>query len=291
MKRVKKSVGTQADLASKVDITKVHSSYFSKKLNLKCFVDVGLKPINRKLPQKINYVDFGGGPGVLAGYVSEWLVGHNHQVTTSVADANPVFLYEAKKRGLKTKLCNIHSCQFANLDLITMRAVLHYNQRGEQLGILKNAVQSLRMGGWFIHQVSSGTEINCRLRSEIVNLTELSRAGTGKYHWTSIKETLELHQNAGFLSVKLAGYASPAAWSPEEQWKRFNGQKLLEAKKQNNQRIIKNIEKRKRLYLAKANGLCAVYLKKYGKRDTGVERLSNGQYRIHYQYPIFVCQK
>lgn len=285
------SVGSIADLKAGVDISKVHGGYFANSENIKSFVDNGISIIEQDLPHETQYVDFGGAQGLLASSVTDMLMSSGHIVHTQVADANQYYLDEAKKRGLETVLCNLESCNLSDVDLITMRAVLHYNSPEQQKKILSRIIMSLKTHGYFIHQVSSGSNANTELRSALVNLPSLGRAGAGDYHWTSVQETLRLHHEAGFTQTNLVGYAPAASWGPIEQWDRFNFKDLTDAVRELDEKKIQTIENRRELYLREANAVCRQFLEKYGSDETGIESLSDGNFVVHYQYPIIVSRK
>jgi SAM-dependent methyltransferase len=282
------AIGSNADMAASVNIGKVYGGYFGKPKNAEAFCKIGFASIEKSLPKKIEYADFGGGQGFLAQTVKEYLQAHGHKVHAIVADSNSSYLKEAQKLGLETTLCNLEDFPLSQMDLITMRAVLHYNHPKNQIAILESARRALKPGGFFIHQVSAGSESNARLRSDIVNLPSLGRAGAGNYHWHSVDEAIELHKAAGFEDTKLVDFAPAASWGPDEQWDRFNTKRFNEAKNDAERKLIEN---QKSDYLRQARGLIQKYIKEYGAEATGVESLPNGRQIIHYQYPIIVSRK
>lgn len=168
-----------------------------------------------------------------------------------------------------------------------MRAVLHYNVPEKQVLIIKNIFNSLKKGGYLVHQNSSGNKGNCELRSALVNIPELGRAGAGNYHWISEEEYLSLAKEAGFSETIQVGYAKANSWSPEEQWNRFN-QNLTKRIQESGSVIgLEEIEKRKGTYLNKANKLIEEYTTKYGKEYLGIKQDLN----IEYSYPIIVSRR
>lgn len=286
-----KSIGTNADKAATVDISQVHSGYFADSKNIDVFIGLGISPIADKLPKKLNYVDFGGGQGHLASGVKNYLESNGFSVNELVADANEDYLAIAKSKNLNVNLCNLENCNFPNTDLITMRAVLHYNSHDNQLVILKDVYNSLNTGGYFVHQNSSGNKENCELRSLIVNIDELGRAGAGSYHWVSEGEYKELLGKVGFVDVIHAGYATANSWGPDQQWERFNGKLTEKAKLDNDESLLVEIENRKEVYLTKANKLITEYVERYGGEHLGVKTESDGKVIIEYQYPIVIAKK
>ncbi len=233
------AIGSRADIKAGVDISKVHGGYFSSPKNTKSLLRIGVAAIEKNVPKIVKYADFGGGQGLLARPVVDFLKTKGHTVRAVVADSNENYLAEAKKKGLAVALCNLESCPISDLDLLTMRAVIHYNTPPKQRKIIRNVFSSLKVGGYFVHQVSSGSVANCTLRAAIVNLPELGRGGAGKYHWTSVDEALQLHENAGFSDTYIAGYAPSASWGPEEQWERFNKKLIDDATREQNQKNYK----------------------------------------------------
>lgn len=280
-----------ADKAANVDISKVHGGYFSDRKNLDVFVKLGIDPIKNNFPKSLDYVDFGGGQGHLASYVKKYLEENRFTVKTTVADANNGYLELSKQKGLETKLCNLESASFIDIDLISMRAVLHYNTPVNQTAILKNVFNSLKKGGYFVHQNSSGNKENCELRSALVNIKELGRAGAGHYHWVSEDEHKEMLKNVGFIDIVQAGYASPNAWGPVEQWERFNSDKTKKAVEVCDIKLFSELETRKKVYLDKAYALIKEYCDKYGKEYLGVKENSRGEVVIEYLYPIIISRK
>jgi hypothetical protein len=286
-----KSIGTNADKVANVDISKVHNGYFADEENINTFIRLGIAPIESNFPDKIKYVDFGGGQGHLAKGVKDYLEKQSFLVEEIVADANENYLDIAQKKGLKTSWCNLESCDFPGTDLITMRAVLHYNSPDNQISILKDVYNSLNSGGYFVHQNSSGNKENCELRSLIVNIQELGRAGAGNYHWVSEDEYIELLKKVGFTEIVHSGYAPENSWGPDQQWDRFNKEITDKALIDKNQATIDEIEDRKKKYLTKANQLISDYAEKYGAEYLGVKKEGDGKIVIEYQYPIIIARK
>lgn len=284
------AIGTQADIQSGVKISQVHGGYFSRKDNLKMFCEISLNDIWRNLFPSIKYADFGAGEGDLASFVANYLKEKGVSVNSIAVDGNENYLQIAKKKGLETALCNLENCQLDGLNLITMRAVNHYNPIDKQIEILRSAFNSLNKEGYLISQVSSGSEANCRLRSDIVNIPELGRAGSGNYHWTSIEEYSKLLSKAGFVEVEYLGNAPSNSWGPEEQWERFNKKSQDMAKINGDKQLEKNLSKRREEYLNKTSNLLKSYLDKYSLEELGVSKTSDS-FIITYLYPIIRARK
>lgn len=272
-KFIPKSAGTLSDITAGVEISKVHGGYFSSEKNINAFIDKGIKPIINKLPKKLLYIDFGGGEGLLAKKITEYLKKKDFEVETIVIDGNWKYLEKAKDLGLKTILANVEDISTKKADLITIRSVLHYNSLNRQEEILKNIYKHLKSNGFLVTQISSGSKENCELRTDIVNLKSLGRTKTGdEYKWINEEEFLKLTNKVGFKS-NLAGYAPPCSWSPEEQWNRFNSN-----------------DKNKENYLKESEEIIKKYLKMFSAKILGI-RVEDKNYIINYQYPIFISSK
>lgn len=285
------SIGTNADSEAKVDISKVHGGYFSDPKNTKIFNELGIAPLLKDLPDIVKYVDFGGGQGYLTTSVKQYIEGAGKKVDAIVADANQEYLNIAAKSGLATRLCNLEDADFSGLDLVTMRAVLHYNSPSNQLSILKNISKSLKDGGYLVHQNSSGNKENCALRSAIVNIPELGRVGTGNYHWVCEDEYIDSIKRVGFASTISAGYAPTNSWGPDEPWDRFNSEKMKTALANGDKGFLSSLESRKKIYLEKAYNLIQEYGDKYDREYVGINELPNGKIVIKYLYPITISRK
>ncbi len=286
------AVGTQSDLKADVNIAKVFGGYFSSLEAAQCFIDFGIKTIEKELPADLRYADYGGGQGFLTKIVAEWLRLQGHNVDAFVVDGNAKFLQIAKKAGLKTVERNLENCDFKEADLITMRAVNHYNSLDKQIEILKNTAKALKENGFLISQISSGSEENCRLRSNIVNLKSLGRAGEDKsYHWTTIEEYSDFLKKVGFVSVEVLGYAPDCSWSPEEQWDRFHEKETKEAEDENYGDKMEEINKRKNIFLKEAYVLIKNYVDMFGEEVLGVDFDESGKANIKYKYPIIKSRK
>lgn len=148
MKEMEASVGTTADIKSGVQISKVHSGYFSNKKNAEAFCEVGIKPILSKLPKLIKIVDIGGGEGFLTNHVEKYLTKRGFQVNAYVLDANKYYLEKAKSHGLKTILSSIQNSNVKDADLIIARAFIHYNSKNNQQKLLDKIFSSLKIGGF-----------------------------------------------------------------------------------------------------------------------------------------------
>lgn len=288
------SIGSRADLKAGVDISKVFGGYFSNLEAAQAFVDIGIKNIERELPQNIKLADFGGGQGFLTNVVSNYLIQKGHNINAFVIDSNPLFLEEVKRNNPELNIyqCNLENCNFENTDIITMRAVNHYNPPNKQLEILKSSLLSLKEKGFLISQISSGSKENCELRSAIVNLPSLERGAKGEnYHWTSIEEYISFLEKTGFGNINVAGYAPDCKWSPEEQWDRFHAKETTEAQNLNNITKLEIINKNRERFLSDSYDLIRTYISKHGEICLGINFDQNGIATINYKYPIIISQK
>ena len=290
-KFAKKITGTRADIAAGVEISKVHGGYFSSKKNVEEFIRIGIEPIEKNLPKELVYLDYGGGEGILSEEVSNHLISKGHKVKAIVVDANPKYLEVAKGRGLFTELSNIQESKIKSANLITMRAVIHYNNQENQQGIFNKVFQTLTKGGYLVNQVSSGSKENCELRSAIVNIPSLGRAVSNEvYRWTSESDCIEMLKKAGFKENVLAGYAPKNDWSPEEQWDRFNKNKTEKARENKDEKELKDIKEKMEKYLKEANKLIESYTEKFSNSNLGVIK-KDETYTINYTYPIIISRK
>jgi SAM-dependent methyltransferase len=282
-----KATGTKADISGKVEIGKVYGGYFSDPKTAQAFCNIGIKPILSKLPKAIKYSDFGGGDGYLGKFVNDYLKKNSKRVNTIIVDANPKFLKETKKRGLKTKLANLQDVKIMNFDLITMRAVLHYQAHKEQLKIMKTAYKNLKKGGYLIHQLSTGEKRECDLRTAIVNLSSLRNLSEGDYLWITKEEYIKLCTKAGFSEIRFVGDAPSHSWGPEEQWERFNSAKRADALAKGNLKEVEAIDKRKDKYFADTKNLLKV--SKY--KNAIIKKTKTGSYVVPYEYAIILARK
>ncbi len=272
------AIGSRADIQAGVDISKVHGGYFSSAENARVFCEVGIQKIENDLPREMSYVDFGGGQGFLADLVSKYLEQLGHLVKVEVVDGNEGYLKVAGEIGLSTRLGNLELVEYNDIDLVTMRAVLHYNLPSVQQEIVKNIYRALNPGGYFVHQLSAArSKANNQLRADLVNIPALGRDGSGSYNWISENDAVKLHELAGFSETMVVGEAPGGSWGPLSQWERFNAGK--------------GDEGRKAQYLREAQAVIDDYRAKYSDEETGLEKLADGSFVVHYEYPILVSRK
>ena len=284
--------GVAADLGLSVEISKVHGGYFSNPDRAQEFAEFGLAELEAELPHDVRYADFGGGEGFLAQHIKAYLESSGHQVSVRLVDANERYLAAAKEKtaidGIVVDLREYVSAE--PLDLISTRAVHHYNSFEDQERIMQNIRASLTPDGFYVNQLSSGTDANCELRTALVNSPLLIHGTGGKgYHWTSIREYHDLAARAGFRETKLVGYAKANGWGPEEQWERMNGEKLRMATGGNNQDLIAELTTHRETYFHWANETIKGYIERYGELEANVVPTEES-YIVNYEYPIFVSR-
>lgn len=278
--KVIKSIGARADVRAKVEIGKVFRGYFNSPENARIFNEIGISKILSHLPELIKYADFGGADGFLAKSVVDFLRMHGKTVEGLVVDINSLSLGRAQEKGLKTLKSNLEDISLEEpLNLITARAVLHYNPKEIQKKILENIKNSLERDGYFVHSMSSADKYNCELRNKIALLPSLERmkGGDGSIHFLTIDEYLEYCEELNF-PTELVGYAPPNYWTPEEMFDRFHPEINDMTKEQ-----LNDYEKRN-IFLRECMSLVSEYLE-----NTPVEgvELEDKTAKIFYKYPIF----
>lgn len=272
------SAGVIADIQSKVKIGKVFKGYFSSPVNAKTFTQIGLPHIASILPAELKLADFGGGDGYLTCEVKNFLEKHNKIVEGIVIDGNPNFLEEAAKKGFITLEASLEETKLKNIDLIIMRAVLHYNSKAVQKKILRKVKSALTNEGIFIHQLSSGDYYNVQLRNKIAHLPSLKRINdTGDIHFTTVDEYLALCKSVN-LSTKLIGYAPESSWTLEEMFDRFHPETQGMTKEQ------KSDYRDRKSFLREAKELILHY--KETTPIKGIE-INNNTITVCHSYPIF----
>ena len=159
--------GVMTDFNSDVKIGLVHGGYFSSPERAKEFVDIFFESIGKDLPEEVHYADLGCGEGFLGSVVTDFLQREGHKVRTELVDGNPKNVEESKKTGYKCTLADLKEYKGESpYDLISMRAVNHYNSLSDQEMIMINILENLKEGGFLVNQLSSGTDENCQLRNE-----------------------------------------------------------------------------------------------------------------------------
>jgi SAM-dependent methyltransferase len=266
----------EADLSAGVDLYEASYGYSESEEKAKFFIAYGIVPIQGDLPRSphdLVYLDFGGGEGFLAGRVSDHLARAGHSPVTTVLDANTDFLEKAKARGLNTVHCNLEEIIIPGSDLVTMRAVLHYNPKAGQARILKNAFRSLNPGGYLVSHLTTGSDESCALRSELANLPELGRNGDVCY--VSTRAYLTMLGRTGKWESYLTATDNSCPWRLENQWRRFNPDGSSE---------------RREAFYREAEKVIQKYVSWYGEEVLGLSRTENG-YEIECDMPIVISQR
>jgi SAM-dependent methyltransferase len=284
--------GTKKDLQNNVNMSQVLGGYFGDTKIAESFIEIGILPIQHELPKKIRIADFGGGEGLLLAIVRDYLIAQGFTVEAIVVDSNPEFIKECEKKNLQVELSDLRDCQLEGLDLVIMRAVLHYNALHNQVKILNAVKKSLAPSGKLVAQILTGSEINCQLRKEIISLTSLGEDIYNGYYISQHFEDLEdLLQDIGFDTVKKMGAAPCLRWSLENQWIRFNGP--LINPKSSSPEIYQDNLMMKKFYLFKeqVNTIIEDYTEIYGRDQLNIDFTDNLNPIIQNDYLIYCCSK
>jgi SAM-dependent methyltransferase len=284
--------GTTKDLQNNVKMSQVLGGYFGDTKIAESFIEIGILPIQHELPKKIRIADFGGGEGLLLAIVRDYLIAQGFTVEAIVVDSNPEFIKECEKKNLQVELSDLRDCQLEGLDLVIMRAVLHYNALHNQVKILNAVKKSLAPSGKLVAQILTGSEINCQLRKEIISLTSLGEEIYNGYYISQHFEDLEhMLQDIGFDTVKKMGAAPYLRWSLENQWIRFNGP--LINPKSSSPEIYQDNLMMKKIYLFKeqVNTIIEDYTERYGRDQLNIDFTDNLNPIIQNDYLIYCCSK
>jgi SAM-dependent methyltransferase len=280
--------GTQKDLKNKVNMDQVLGGYFGDVGIAQSFIEIGIAPIQHQLAKKIRIADFGGGQGLLLSIVRDYLVAQGFMVEAYVVDSNPEFIKECEKKNLQVVLSDIRDCPLEGLDLIIMRAVLHYNAVHNQIKILNGIKKSLAPSGKLVAQILTGSEINCSLRKEIISLPSLGEEIFNGYyicqHFEQLEQTLG---NIGFATVEKMGAAPSLRWSLENQWVRFNGP-LVDSKSGLYEQPEDKLKMEKfMLFKEQVNLIIQNYSERYGRDQLNIDFKDNLNPIIQNDYQIY----
>jgi SAM-dependent methyltransferase len=271
----------KADLQGDVKMPLVFKEYFKSEENARLFIEIGLKGLH-SLPQQIRAVDFGGGTGVLAKEVRDYLVNETgRKVEMSVVDGNYNYLQEAHDKGLNTTEQHLASLnrRYGTFDLIITRAVFHYNNIEDQIKILKNVTELLEPGGRFLHQMSSGSLTNVDFRTRVANSKSLERTSeANSMRFLTEKEYLLLCNQVG-LDTQLAGYAPSNSWTLEEMFDRFHKNEM------------KGMTEEEKSQFGPRKKFIKEFSEFANSHHIDGVRRKNNQITVEYQYPIFISQK
>jgi len=283
--------GTLADLANHVNISQVLGGYFGDFQVAQSFVEVGIKPLLGSLPSNVKMVDVGGGDGLLASMVRDFLTDNGHHVEAFVIDSNPDFVSECAKRGLRGLECDIRDDPLKNFDLIIMRAVLHYNSHADQIEILKSLRKTLAPSGKLVAQILTGSAVNCKLKVDLISQKALGcDIHRGYYNCHSLDELTKMLSSIGFASVNLLGAAPDLKWTLEQQWVRFNGD--INEEPRGGSGPFAHIPKTTLFELFRVGSLRIIsdFIEKYGSEQVKVDSADSGNPIIRNDYQIFCCE-
>jgi hypothetical protein len=284
--------GTQKDLKNQVNMSQVLGGYFGDISIAQSFIEIGIVPIQNQLPKKIRMADFGGGQGLLLATVRDYLVAQGFTVEAYVVDSNPEFIKECEKKNLQVVSSDIRDCPLEGLDLIIMRAVLHYNAVHNQVKILNAIKNSLASSGKLVAQILTGSEINCQLRKDIISLPALGEEIFNGYYISQNFEQLEqMLQNIGFKTVKKMGAAPCLRWSLEDQWIRFNNT-MSDTKPGLSEQPEDKLKLEKfLLFKDQVNLIIQDYSERYGRDQLNIDFTDIENPIIQNDYQIYYCSK
>jgi|GEM_PF-1286140 len=278
-----------ADKEAEVEIGKQFC--FSEKDVARQFCKMGMVGIEASLPKKLSCADIGGGAGVLAEQTKEWLEDQGHDVSMVVVDGNSYSLDQARSRGLRTEISRLDELNVGDLDLIVMRAVLHYNDQKTQEKILNNIFYALKGGGYFVSQHAYGNGENSMLRDMIASMAIDMDAKENIYHWPTMEDYKRMLVSSGFEDFQDKGYVTDNVWGPEYMWDRFYGQLLRRAQDTNDNQKMRNLEIFRKEYLRRSNEYIKEVIQQYGAEHVGVRSKDDESYEIVSKYRIVSCRK
>lgn len=253
------------------------------------FFDVGVAPVVGALPRRVEYVDFGGGQGVLAAVVRDRLVASGRDVHATVLDGNARYLDDAAGLGLGTCLANVQDCTLAGLDLATMRLANHYNNETEQRAMLAAIRRALPAGRPFVTQIETGSAAVCHLYTAIAALLSRDDGAASGYWWPTVDEFTRLLADAGFGDVRVAGFGPDVEVSAEEgladAWRRFNAFRVAQAAVEPAR--ARELSQRRTEFMHQARRLVAAIVNA-PRNPEPAEDLARGFARV--SYPILICR-
>jgi len=282
------AAGTARDVREHTNL-ELEIPFFGSRVEAASFVAIALGRAIALLPQTVHYVDFGGGQGILAREMTDALIGAGRTAITTVVDANPSYLADARARGLQVALENIESCTMSDVDLATMRLVIHYCGPDQQASILQRIHRTLAPGGVFVSQIETGEEDVCRLQARIANaLSTESRFG---YHWPTLSEYIEIARRAGFDEMDVIGESRAVDTSFNEAlaaaWRRFHGRELRELASQERLIEMNQLLAQRARFFRESHALIA---ETFGNVP-GVDTQSQGLQKFRLHYPIVFCRR
>jgi hypothetical protein len=220
------AAGTERDMREATDLAR-EVMFFGSAEAAEAFVNLAVRPIADSLPRDVFYVDYGGGQGVLAAAVRDFLVARGRRVRAMVMDANAGFLAGAAALGLETLAANIEQSTLSDVHLATMRLVNHYNDAAQQRAILSAIFRSLCPGGWLLNQIETGSAAVCRLHTSLANDLAVETALSAGYYWPTLNEYVAFTRGAGARGVEILTTGLRHRVSLDQAladgWRRFNG--------------------------------------------------------------------
>lgn len=217
--------GTLRDIHSGVDLEAQHP-FFGSPDEARSFFDAGVLPYAGRLPPAPRVVDFGGGQGLLAGHAAQRLRALGFAPETWVVDANPGFLEQAARRGLRTLACDVAQYDGPPADLALMRLALHYNPAAAQPRMLARMRACLAPRGWLVLQLETGEPAICALRNGLAAIVA-GHVGEAAGHWVDAQGIVAWLREAGFGGVHTAAdktYESDLAALLRNAWSRHRTQ-------------------------------------------------------------------
>jgi hypothetical protein len=270
-------------------MSQVLGGYFGDLNIARIFIEVGIRPILGDLPKKIRVADVGGGQGLLVTTVRDYLVDEGFEVEAYVVDSNPDFIKECERKNLKVSLADIRDCPLKDIELVIMRAVLHYNSVAHQYEILQAIKKLLSPSGKLVAQLLTGSTINCNLRKEIISLSSLGEGILNGYYNSQDFEDLSLMLNAiGFHSVSFMGPAPHLRWTLEQQWMRLNGpitSPFVTEEVKNNPAQFERFQ----LFKREVKAIINRYVDEFGIDSLNVDFANKENPVIQNDYQIFCC--
>jgi len=155
--------------------------------------------INENGLSELKMADFGGGNGGITQYLKENSANRDKIIVTCI-DSNSSFLEDNKSADIKIEADLKDINENKKWDIGTLRYVLEYNTKDEQLKILKNIHRSLKDDAILINwNVGLENEEHQRRFQRAFSTTEINE----KYYrpnpyWDTIVERKKLFKEAGF---------------------------------------------------------------------------------------------
>jgi hypothetical protein len=285
---VPRAAGTRRDLREHTDLAR-EIPFFGSHAEAGRFYRIGIEPLLASLPQRIQYVDYGGAQGTVARVVRDALRARGFDVRITVVDANERYLADARTKGLQTCLGDIQDVTLTSVDLATMRLVNHYDDEAGQRAMGAAIFRSLVGGAPFVSQIETGSPLVCDLHARIAEVFARASGDAGGHWWPTLDRWIDLLEAAGFADAAVVG-ASPDAVIPLDQaladaWRRFNGRAMAAAA--TDVRFAREIDRRRLHEIDRAERLVRDALARHG--DAADPDLARGRVRL--TYPVVVLRR